>query len=148
MRLRISVSELEDSLESHRPRDKDVHWELITSGFWREDLHHSGHIAYYLARVNPGYWVVNALERNAELDSVTEEDVEEGKLNDDQIQAMGHMTLQEAQEQVYERIVAICQEAPLQSSSKDMAKLLYSKLCAAGGKKVTDPDDIESLLRA
>jgi hypothetical protein len=45
------------------------------------------------------------VERNAESDGVTENIVEGGLLNDDQIQTIGRMTLEEAQTAEYRQIV-------------------------------------------
>src|SRR5262245_24893992 len=97
MKIETCVSDPDDVLEKYRPRARRVRWDLVASGYWSEDMYHSGHIAYFLARLGPGRWVLDAVERNTELDSVTEEDVEEGRLNDDQIQAMWGQTLEEAQ---------------------------------------------------
>ena len=73
-------------------------WMLAISGYWREDQFHSGHIAYYLACIGPGDWILDGVERNAILDDVTQEDVDAGRLDDDQIQAMWGMRLEEAQD--------------------------------------------------
>src|SRR6516162_6647773 len=109
MKIETCVSYPDDLLEKkYRRRARRAHWDLVKPGFWAEDRYHSGYIAYYLARIGTGNWVMNAVERNTELDGVTEEDVEGGRLNDDQIQAMWGTTLEEAQNHRYERIVASC----------------------------------------
>jgi hypothetical protein len=97
-------------LEAQRPAHP-VEWQLVASGMWSEDTYHSGHIAYFIANIRPGEWLMEGVERNAQLDDVTEEDVEEGCLNDDQIQAMWGMTLEEAQNVEYRQIVAACTSA-------------------------------------
>lgn len=51
-------------------------------------MYHSGHVAYYMRETVPGTWVLQAVQRNTELDGVSEEDVEEGMLNDDQSQTI------------------------------------------------------------
>jgi hypothetical protein len=43
-----------------------------------------------------GVWLMKSVERNADLDDITEEDIEEGALNDDQLQALWGRTLYEA----------------------------------------------------
>ena len=68
-------------------------WELAISGRWSESPYHSGHIAYYVRRIAGGVWLMKSVERNADLDDVTEEDIEEGALNDDQLQALWGRTL-------------------------------------------------------
>lgn len=56
-----------DSLEDRRPQTP-LEWQLVVSGFWSEDRYHSGHIAYYLAKVGPRAWIMEGVERNVELD--------------------------------------------------------------------------------
>jgi hypothetical protein len=146
MDIEVCVSTPDDALEKYRPRTKAVRWRLVISGYWDEDVYHSGHIAYYLARVAPGHWVMDAVERNAVLDDVTEEDVEEGRLNDDQVQALWGTTLEEAQARRYQRIVASCTGAPARMSAAKVAAALYDRVCDAGGKAITEPDDEPGLL--
>lgn len=104
-------------------------------------MYHSGHIAYFLTMARDGVWVMDGVERSAELDGVTEEDVEEGRLNDDQIQAMWGMTLEEAQNQEYRRIVAVIEDAPADTSPQHAAKLMYDHIKNNGGKIIDEPDD-------
>jgi hypothetical protein len=120
-------------------------WELAIDGFWSESPYHSGHVAYYLLRHASGAWLLKSSERNAELDDVTEEDVESGALNDDQIQAMWGMTLKEAQQQIYEEIVAVWIKPPSLVTSTGAAKTLYEFIVASGGKAVDESGD-EGLL--
>ncbi len=132
-------------LEARRP-DSSVTWFLAASGMWSEDMYHSGHIAYYIANPQPGCWVMEARKRNAILDNVTEEDVEEGHLNDDQIQAMWGQTLEEAQNEEYRHIVAWAEGVDPDCTAVEMAAVLYRAVCESGGKEITEPDACESLL--
>ena len=146
MDIEVCVSSPDDELEKYRPRTDAVRWRLVVSGYWADDVYHSGHIAYYLTRVAPGHWVMDAVERNAVLDGVTEEDVEQGRLNDDQVQALWGTTLEEAQARRYQRIVASCTGAPARMSAAKVAAALYDRVCDAGGKTITEPDDEPGLL--
>jgi hypothetical protein len=107
---------------------------------------HSGHIAYFLANPRPGAWVVEAVERNASLDDVTEEDVEEGCLNDDQIQAMWGMTLEEAQSQEDRFIAAYVEGVDASLTSAEVASVVYPAVCQATGKDISERDDSDGLL--
>jgi hypothetical protein len=127
-------------LEQYRPKDPSVNWTRVASGRWEEDLYHSGHIAYDVAKSDEGTWVLDGVERNAELDGLTEEDVEEGRVNDDQLQAMWGMTLAEAQDQEYQRIVAVAIGVPRGVQGADVGKRLYDAVCAAGGKAISEAD--------
>lgn len=127
-------------LEAQRPAHP-VEWQLVASGMWSEDTYHSGHIAYFIANIRPGEWLMEGVERNAQLDDVTEEDVEEGRLNDDQIQAMWGMTLEEAQDVEYRQIVAACTGASPDATAREIAEALYEAVCEDGGKEITEVDD-------
>ena len=133
------------SLESLRP-GASIQWQFVASGFWYEDMYHSGHIAYYIANPAPGCWCMEACERNAILDNVTEEDVEEGRLNDDQIQAMWGQTLEEAQNEEYRHIVAWTEGVALDVTAAEMAAVLYKAVCKGGGNEINEPDDHHGLL--
>lgn len=139
MKINTSISEA-DSLENRRPINP-VEWQLVTSGFWAEDVYHRGHIAYYLARTGQREWIMEGVERNVELDGLTEEDIEEGRVNDDQLQAMWGMTLEEAQNVEYRKIVAVCSAATPDVDAEYIAAVLYRAVCAAGGKVITEPDE-------
>ncbi|MBN2858846.1 MAG: hypothetical protein JXK93_01120 [Sphaerochaetaceae bacterium] len=136
----------DDELESFCEVQGRGEWTLVVSGYWGQDMYHSGHVAYYMRETVPGTWVLQAVQRNTELDGVSEEDVEEGRLNDDQIQAMWGMTLEEAQYQIYEHIVAVVQEVPVRASRRKIAKALYSAALVIGAYAVEESDDKESLL--
>ena len=140
MKIETCTSIPDDLLEKYRPADTSVQWELVISGLWESYPYQRGHIAYFLAKTKDGAWILDAVERNAELDGVTEEDVEEGNLNADQLQAMWGMTLEEAQNIEYRRIVAICLDAPEDFLSEDMAPLLLEAVSNAGGKTVSESD--------
>jgi hypothetical protein len=83
-----------DAVVSARPA------EPVISGHWGDDSYHSGYAAYLLHRDPGGVWVLVQEVRNTCLDDVTEEDVEAGNLNDDQLQALDGSTLAEAQNAV------------------------------------------------
>jgi hypothetical protein len=140
MKIETCTSYPDDQLEKYRP-DKDVEWKVIISGGWSQDCYHSGHIAYYMAKVGENAWVMDSVARNAELDGVTEEDVEQGRLNDDQIQALWGTTLEAAQAQAYKRIVAVWHDAPRGTDDRVVARTLYAAVKDAGGLIVDDPDD-------
>lgn len=116
-------------------------WQTVACGSWREDTSHNGHVEYRIAQSAVDQWMLESVERNADLDGVTEEDVEAGKLNDDQIQAIWGMTLEEAQAQEYRRIVAICNEVPAHIATDDLIRQVFDQLAKSGGKLITEPGD-------
>lgn len=141
MRIETCTSYPDDLLEPHRPASAEIKWTLVISGGWSEDAYHSGHVAYFLAKTENDVWVLDAVARNTELDGLTQEDVDEGRLNDDQIQALWRSTtLEEAQASVYKRIVALCSDASPSADEDLMARALYQAVKSAGGRVVDDPD--------
>ena len=116
-------------------------WELAISGRWSESPYHSGHIAYYVRRIAGGVWLMKSVERNADLDHVTEEDIEEGALNDDQLQALWGRTLEEAQNEEFVELVAAWLDAPRKTLTIDAAKTLYEALRTHDAIMVSEPDD-------
>ena len=116
-------------------------WELAISGRWSESPYHSGHIAYYVRRIAGGVWLMKSVERNADLDDVTEEDIEEGALNDDQLQALWGRTLEEAQNEEFVELVAAWLDAPRKTLTIDAAKTLYEALRTHDAIMVSEPDD-------
>lgn len=140
MDIRISASDFDDSLEAYREGVEDSAWELVASGSWYGSRYHSGHVAYYILKTSEGIWLLDRVERNECLDGVTEGDVESGALNDDQIQAMWGMTLEEAQNQSYKKIVAICETAKQEDDFKKMAEILYEEVGKSSSKIVEEPD--------
>lgn len=119
--------------------------QLVIAGHWSDSPHHSGYIDYYLYKIGKT-WVLESSERNTDLDGITEEDVEEGALNDDQIQAMWGMTLEEAQNQDYRCVVAVCRDAPDSADSRTMANKMYLALDRNDYKLVNERHDDEGLL--
>ena len=116
-------------------------WELAISGRWSESPYHSGHIAYYVRRIAGGVWLMKSVERNADLDDVTEEDIEEGALNDDQLQALWGRTLEEAQNEEFVELVAAWLDAPRKTVTIDAAKTLYEALRTHDAIMVSEPDE-------
>lgn len=144
--MEIEFSHLtEESLELRRPSKPPV-WQFMGSGFWYEDMYHSGYVSYSMAEISPGTWIVECLERNALLDDVTQEDVDEGRLNDDQLQAIWGTTLGEAQASEYRKIVACCTGVPAVMPTKVLASTLYRHIIAQGFNPIGQPDDDSGLL--
>lgn len=142
----ITADAESESLESKRPEGR-VDWQLVASGGWSDGMYNSGHIEYLIANVGPGEWIMEGVERDACLDDVTEEDVEEGRLNDDQAQAMWGRTLEEAQNSEYRRIVAVCSGANPAAKAATIAARMYEAVCRDGGKEIDEPDeDVDGLL--
>jgi hypothetical protein len=145
MKILTAVSDLDDTFANYQQEASPDQWRFVLSGTWYGGYSNSGHIAYNVQRTPSGNWLMQAVERNAELDFVTEEDVAAGALNDDQRQAMWGMTLAQAQALRYERIVGVLLEAPHNLSAKSAARHLYRAIEEAGGKIVAEPHD-EGLL--
>jgi len=144
---RILVAEnTRQSLEMMRP-DSATKWQLVASGFWSEDVYHSGHVAYYIANLKPGSWIMEECRRNTILDDVTDEDVEEGRLNDDQIQAMWGQTLDEAKNAEYRSVVALAEDVDPDCTASEIATVLYGEVCRKGGYQITEPDAVEGLIK-
>ena len=120
-------------------------WELALAGYWRQTIYHSGYIEYYVRHHSARVWVLKSVERNRDLDGVTEEDIERGALNDDQLQAMWGMTLEEAQRQEWQEIVAAWSNAPAGASPLQAARVLYDAVRTSSGKVIDEADD-EGLL--
>ena len=146
MRIITCPCDTDTLLEDYRPEDDSASWELVISGFWAEDMYHSGYIAYYIAKLSSDCWVMDSLSRNAELDGVTQDDVDQERLNDDQWQLLDGTTLEEAQSVEYRRIVAVCTDAPKDATSSEMAPPLYEEVCRLGWARINEPDEIPQLL--
>ena len=127
------------SLE-HLSPEQPVDWTTIASGYWSEDIYHSGHIEYRVAQAKPDQWILESVERNAALDDVTEEDVEAGLLNDDQLQAMWGMSLSEAQETQFRQIVIVCNAVPANLGRDRIVELMFEALKRAGGKMIEEEE--------
>ena len=122
----------EAALEPYRPAH-DVEWVMIASGEWSQDDYHSGWAAYHVAKIGQGKWVLDCVQWNGCLDDVTQADVDNDRLNDDQIQAMWGMTLEKAKAQVYKYIAVVAEEVPADLDAKTVGELLYQKALKAGG---------------
>lgn len=142
--LSLVVETRSDGLEVMRPSNESD-WQLVLSGRWVEGPYHSGHIAYYVACVGTGEWILDCVSRNTELDDITQEDIDEGRVNDDQLQALWGQTLGEAQSEVHRQIVAACTGADSSSVALEIGALLYRALCRNGGKEIVEPDNNELL---
>jgi len=121
------------SLDEHFAGADPDGWKLVAESDWSESMYHSGHIAYHVQRNAARAWVMRSIARDPCLDDVTEEDVEEGALNDDQLEALGDMTLEEARAQEERKVIAVWMNPPKRSSRRAAAKLLYDAVVAAGG---------------
>ena len=142
--MKITIDSKESgSLEKRRPAGK-VKWQLVVKVDWSESPYHSGHIAYYIAKTSPTEWMLDSVQRNACLDHVTQEDVDEGALNDDQIQAMWGQDLEDAQAAEFRQIVVVCSEAEVNAQAKDIAVILYGRVCEAAGRSAIDDEDFSN----
>jgi hypothetical protein len=122
-----------DYLEQFRPPDPSQKWELVCGGTWSESPYHSGYSDYYITKDDrDGTWLIERVNRNGELDGVTQEEIDNGELNDDQIEALAGITLEEAQSIEIREIIAICSGAPDNATVEDMADVLYGAICDAG----------------
>jgi len=131
----------ERGLQVYRPDSEDVVRELMLSGYWSQDIHHSGWKSFMLAYIAEGVRIVECVSRNTILDSVTEEDVEEECLNDDQLQALWGSTLEEAQNATWREIAAVCIGAPKRTTAAKMAQLFYDALCSDGEPRIEEIDE-------
>lgn len=120
--------------------DIDPQWLLAIAGRWEEGRYHGGHVAYYVTSLGGGNWLMQSVQRNGALDGVTQEDVDGGLLNDDQIQAMWGMTLEEAQASEYTEIAAACNGASPDADATEVAEILYRAVVKAGGLEVCEQD--------
>lgn len=103
-------------------------------------MYYGGHIAYYVEKLDSGFWILDSLYKRAELDGVTQEDIDQELLNDDQWQAIDGMTFEEAQNEVYWQIVAIFTDAPNNAIIEYTSAALYEEVCRAGSPRITEPD--------
>ena len=100
------------ALEKMRPAG-DVEWQLVVEVDWSESPYHSGNIAYYIAKTSPTEWMLDSVRRKTCLDDVTQEDVDEGALNDDQIQAMWGQNLEDAQAAEFRQVAVVADSEDL-----------------------------------
>jgi len=124
--------------------DLEVH-ELVVEGFWSQTMYHGGYISYWLCRSGET-WILEAVERSGELDGVTEEDIDEGRLNDDQIEALAGRSLEEAQNDTWEYVVAVGRGFDPSTPHQQIADRLYSSLEGDSFKLVSEREDDHGLL--
>jgi len=138
---RILVMDIYDGgLEMYAALGDGKKWELAIAGYWSEGRYHGGWVDYYIRNPEPGTWVMKSVQRNSCLDFVTEEDVEEGRLNDDQAQALCFTTLEEAQNATFEKVVAVIVGAPPDLAPKEAARQLYQTVRSNQGLVVSEPE--------
>ena len=119
--------------------------DLVVEGYWAQGMYHGGFISYWL--YNKGdTWILESLESNRELDGLTQEDIDEGSLSDDQIEALADMTLEEAQAERWECVVAVGKNTDPSWSPARVAALLYGSLDGAAHKLVSEREDDYGLL--
>lgn len=132
MRHRLAPHGGSKDFESLRPA-VDLNWVRVRGGEWYEDAYHNGWAAYEVAKVGPGRWLLGCVEWNGCLDDLTQEDVDEGRLNDDQLQAMWGKTLEEAQSARHCWIAGEATEVPEDWDAAKIGRFLYDEAVKAGG---------------
>jgi len=137
--IKICVDQPDDELEVYRTDDLDADWSYLVEGYWGEDTYHNGFICYTAAKTSNGTWLLDATERYACLDDLTQEDIDEGEfINDDQAQAIHDFGgLEAAQSHTYSRIVAVGLGLP---DGPYIAEKLYKAVVEGGGKEIIDFD--------
>lgn len=134
MKIEVRGNRPDDALESHRP--KAAEWHVVISGRWEQDTYHSGWAEYSVARAGPGKWVMDCMEWHGDLDNLTQEEVDAGDINDDQLQQLGSMTLEEAQAIRYHRIVAFATGVPETMTAEKIGELLHKAVLEDGGYEI------------
>ena len=84
---------------------------------------------------------INALHKHSLGPGFPKPDIEEGALNDDQLQALWGRTLEEAQNEEFVEIVAAWLDAPRKTVTIDAAKTLYEALRTHDAIMVSEPDE-------
>jgi hypothetical protein len=137
--IKICVDQPDDELEVYRTDDLEADWSYLVEGYWGEDTYHNGFICYTAAKTSNGTWLLDATERNACLDDITQEDIDEGEfINDDQAQAIHDFGgLEAAQSHTYSRIAAVGLGLP---DGPYIAEKLYKAVVEGGGKEIIDFD--------
>ena len=137
--IKICVDQPDDELEVYRSDNLEVDWSYLVEGYWGEDTYHNGFICYTAAKTSNGNWLLDATSRNACLDDLTQEDIDEGEfINDDQAQAIHDFRgLEAAQSHTYSRIVAVGLGLP---DGPYIAEKLYKAVVEGGGKEIIDFD--------
>lgn len=121
-------------------------WHLVIAGHWEQGPYHSGYVEYHLARLGPSDWLMQCVHRPGMLDGVTEDDVDEGLLDDDQAQAVWGFTLEDAQAKEHSEVVAVCTDADPSASEVDIATAMYDAVCRHGRHEVSETLDVDCLL--
>ena len=137
--IKICVDQPDDKLEVYRSDDLEIDWSYLVEGYWGEDTYHNGFICYTAAKTSNGTWLLDATQRNASLDDLTQEDIDEGEfINDDQAQAIHDFGgLEAAQRHTYSRIAAVGLGMP---DGPYNAEKLYKAVVEGGGKEIIDFD--------
>lgn len=137
-------------LDEYSIKNRNNNHRFVLSGHWHESPYHSGYISYYIDKNEDGVWILEGVSRDNSLDDVTDEDVENGNLNDDQIQAMwNYETLEEAKEAAaaeYSSVIVILKNAPSGLAEVRIAEILYAEVIRNSGKVIMDVDK-EGLLK-
>lgn len=128
----------EDALEHFRAKVDRESWTLVVEGNWSESPAHSGFYTYSVGRTGEGQWVLNQCDRHGFLDDVTEEDVESGALNDDQLQAIWNRSLEEAQAERWDVICAVWMDPPSGLPAEEAGWRLYEAFVDRGGMAVEE----------
>ncbi len=131
-------NEKDDVLEHYRPSIDQESWCLVVEGNWSESMYHSGFYTYSVGKTKEGCWVLNQCDRNGFLDGLTEEDVENGCLNDDQLQAIWFSSLEEAQNERSDLICAVWLDPPPGLLAEVAGWHLYREFVDRGGMAVED----------
>lgn len=135
------INQYDTSLDGYRERIDERKWTLALRGYWDEGRYHGGYISYYIQIVAPGEWVMKSSECHDILHFLTEEDVLEGRLNDDQAQLLcGYGSLEEAQNAEREVFVAALTNAPADMTEKEAARILYAAALRADCPKINESE--------
>ena len=143
MNVLVNLSDEKDKkLEKYRPKLKKgevPEWTLVAEGYWSESMYHSGYYSYSACQSKEGCWLLNQCSRNGCLDGVTKEDVDEGALNDDQLQAIHDFgSLKKAQKWEFNMICAVWQDLPEGLSAEEAGRQLYEEYVEQGGTGVEE----------
>lgn len=142
MNVLVNLYDEDKPLEKYRPRAKggeSPKWTLVAEGFWSSSPYHSGYHAYSVCQSKKGCWVLNQCKRNGCLDHVTEEDVKECALTDDQSQAIHSFgSLKKAQKWKFNMICAVWLDPPEGLTAKDAGRQLYREFVEQGGTRIED----------
>lgn len=143
MNVLVNLSNEKDrQLEKYRPKAKagaTPNWTPVVEGFWSQSMYHSGYYDYSVCQSKEGYWLLNQCSRNGCLDGITKEDVKEGALNDDQLQAIHDFgSLKKAQKWEFNMICAVWLDPPEGLSAEDAGRQQYEEFVEHGGTEVEE----------